>query len=127
LTALVLDAGALVAVDRNDRSMIAKLQAARQHGLELRTTAIVLAQVWRNPNGRQAELARLVRAIDIRPVDEQLGRDSGILVGRAKTNDPIDATIVLITSNGDRILTSDFQDLKRLASAARKRVAIIAC
>ena len=52
---------------------------------------------------------------------------SGILIGRAKTNDPIDATIVLITSNGDRILTSDPQDLKQLVSAARKRVAIIAC
>ena len=127
MNALVLDAGALVAVDRNDRPMIARLQAARQHGLELRTTAIVLAQVWRDPDGRQAELARLLRAIDVRPVDERLGRESGILVGRAKTNDPIDATIVLISSNGDRILTSDPRDLKRLVSAARKRVAIIAC
>ena len=127
MNALVLDAGALVAVDRNDRSMIARLQAARQHGLELRTTAVVLAQVWRDPDGRQAELARLLWAIDVRPVDERLGRESGILVGRAKTSDPIDATIVLITSNGDRILTSDPRDLKRLASAARKRVAIISC
>jgi hypothetical protein len=127
LNALVLDAGALVAVDRYDRSMIARLQAARQHGLELRTTAIVLAQVWRDPDGRQAELARLLRAIDVRPVDERLGRESGILVGRAKTSDPIDATIVLITSNGDRILTSDPRDLKRLASAARRRGAIISC
>ena len=127
MNALVLDAGALVAVDRNDRSMIARLQAARKHGLELRTTAIVLAQVWRDPDGRQAELARLLRAIDVRPVDERMGRESGLLLGRAKTNDPIDATIVLITSNGDRILTSDPRDLKRLASAARKSVAIIAC
>lgn len=127
MNALVLDAGALVAIDRNDRSMIARLQAARRHGFELRTTAIVLAQVWRDPAGRQAELARLLRAIDVRSVDERLGRESGILVGHTKTCDPIDATVVLITSDGDRILTSDPQDLKRLASAARKRVAIIAC
>jgi hypothetical protein len=127
LNALVLDAGALVAVDRNDRSMIAMLQAARRHELELRTTAIVLGQVWRDPAGRQAELSRLLRAIDVRPVDERLGRESGILVGLAKTSDPIDATIVLIASNGDRILTSDPRDLTRLTSAARKRLAIIAC
>jgi hypothetical protein len=127
LNALVLDAGALMAVDRDDRTMIARLQAARQHGLDLRTSAIVVAQVWRDPYGRQAELARLLRAIDVRSVDERLGRESGILVGLAKTSDPIDATIVLIASNGDRILTSDPQDLKRLTSAARKRIAVIAC
>ena len=127
MSALVLDAGALMAVDRSDRTMIARLQAARQHGLELRTSAIVLAQVWRDPNGRQAELARLLRAIDVRSVDERLGREAGILVALSKTSDPIDATVVLIASNGDRILTSDPRDLKRLASAGRKRIAVIPC
>jgi hypothetical protein len=119
LNALVLDAGALVAVDRNDHSMIGRLQAARQHGLELRTTAIVLAQVWRDPDGRQAELARLLRAIDVRPVDERLGRESGILVGRAKTSDPIDATIVLIASNGDLITDASGMRLTALPFSRR--------
>jgi hypothetical protein len=101
--------------------MIARLQAAHRHGFGLRTTAIVLAQVWRDSGGRQIELARLLRAVDVRPVDERLGRESGILLGLAKTSDPTDATIVLTASNGDRILTSDPRDLKRLTSAARKR------
>jgi hypothetical protein len=123
----VLDAGAFVAIDRDDRSMIARLQVARQHGIELRTSAIVIAQVWRDPKGRQAGLARLLRAVDVRPIDERLGRESGILIGRARTTDPIDATVVLVASHGDRILTSDPSDLKHLAVTARKRVAIIAC
>ncbi len=127
MSALVLDAGALVAVDRNDRSMVAKLQAALRHGLELKTSAIVLAQVWRDSGGRQANLARLLPAIEVRAVDQRLGCESGSLIGRAKTNDPIDATIVLIAANGDRIITSDPRGLKRLTSAARKRVAIITC
>jgi len=54
VSALVLDAGAFIAVDRNDRSMIARLRVAQLHGHELRTSAIVIAQVWRSPGGKQA-------------------------------------------------------------------------
>ena len=63
MSALVLDAGALLAVDRNDRAMIARLAAAVRHDLQLRTNAMVVAQVWRDQHGRQAVLARLLRAI----------------------------------------------------------------
>lgn len=44
MSALVLDAGALIAVDRNDRAMLARLRAAERHGLELRTNAMVVAR-----------------------------------------------------------------------------------
>ena len=127
MSALILDAGAFLAVDRGDRAIMARLQVARQHGIQLRTSAIVIAQVWRDSQGRQAELARLLPAVDVRPIDEPLAREAGVLIGRAKTSDPIDATIVLVASGGDRILTSDPGDLQRLAKVARKRVAIIAC
>ena len=106
---------------------IARLRAAQQHGIQLRTSAIVIAQVWRDPKGRQAGLAQLFRAVDIRPIDERMGREAGILIGHAKTSDPINATVVLTAWQGDRILTSDPGDLKHLAAAARKRVAVIAC
>src|SRR5437867_6789116 len=101
--------------------MIARLRVAQQHGIELRTSAIVIAQVWRDTEGRQAGLARLLRAVDVRPIDERLGREAGVLIGRARTSDPIDATVVLVASHGDRILTSDSRDLKHLAGTARKR------
>jgi hypothetical protein len=127
VSALILDAGALVAVDRGDRAMAARLRAAQQHGLELRSNAIVIAQVWRDPHGRQAELARLLRAVDVRAVDQQAGRDAGVLLGTAGTGDPIDATVVLLAAPGDRILTSDPGDLTRLARVADRRAVIVAC
>ena len=127
MSALVLDAGAFVAVDRGDRAMIARLRSARQHEIEIRTSAIVVAQVWRNPAGRQAQLARLLRAVDIRPVDERLARDAGVLIGRAGSADPIDATVVLVAESGDRILTSDPDDLRHLADTAGARIAVIPC
>jgi hypothetical protein len=114
-------------VDRDDRAMVARLRAAQQHGLELRSNAMVIAQVWRDRHGRQANLARLLRAVDVRTVTRQDGRDAGVLQAAADTTDPIDATVVLLAAPGDRILTSDPGDLSRLAEAAGNRAAIVAC
>ena len=127
MTALVLDAGALVAVDRGDRPMIARLAVAQQHGLELRSNAMVVAQVWRDRQGRQASLARLLRAVDVRAISHEDGRQAGVLLGQAGTTDPVDATVVLLARPGDRILTSDPDDLTRLASAAGNSAVIVGC
>jgi hypothetical protein len=127
VTALVLDAGALVAVDRGDRSMIARLAVAQQHGIELRSNAMVVAQVWRDRQGRQAGLARLLRAVDVRAISHENGHQAGVLLGLTGTSDPVDATVVLLARPGDRILTSDPSDLTRLASAAGTAAIIVAC
>jgi len=127
VSALVLDAGALVAVDRGDRAMIARLRAAQRQGMDLRTNAMVVAQVWRGSHGRQAQLAGLLRAVDVRAVSPQDGRQAGALLGKAGTSDPIDATVVLLASPGARIVTSDPGDLARLASAAGNQSAVITC
>lgn len=123
----MLDAGALLAVERADRALLARLRAAERHGLALRSNAVVVAQVWRDPRGRQARLAKFLRAVDVRAVDLELGRDAGLLLGRSRTVDPIDATVVLIADHGDRILTSDSDDIRRLVAAAGKRCAVIDC
>jgi hypothetical protein len=127
VSALVLDAGALVAVDRDDRAMLARLRVAAEQGFELRTNAMVVAQVWRDRHGRQAQLAQLLRAVDVRAVDHQDGRDAGVLQAAAGTADPIDATVVLLAQAGDRILTSDPDDISRLAAAAANGSIVVAC
>jgi hypothetical protein len=127
MSALILNAGALVAVDRGNRAMIARLRAAQQHGLDLRSNAMVIAQVWRDRHGRQAGLAQILRAVDVRAVSPDDGRRAGVLVGMTGTSDPVDATVVLLASPGDRIVTSDPQDLAALAEAAANRAVIIAC
>ena len=127
MSALILDAGALVAVDRDDRAMMARLRASQQHGLELRTNAMVVAQVWRDRHGRQANMARLLQAVDVRAVSQRDGREAGVLQAAAGTADAIDATVVLLGAPGDRILTSDPGDIARLAAAAENRAVIVAC
>jgi hypothetical protein len=127
VSALILDAGAFVAVDRDDRAMMARLRVAEQRGLDLRSNAMVVAQVWRDRQGRQVNLARLLRAVDVRSVDHHDGRQAGVLLGLTGTADPIDATVVLLANPGDRILTSDPDDLTALAAAAENRAVIVAC
>lgn len=127
MSALILDAGALVAVERDDRAVIARLGAAERHGLELRSNAMVVAQVWRDRRGRQVNLARLLRGVDVRAVSPGDGRAAGVLQAAAGTADAIDATVVLLAAPGDRILTSDPGDLTRVAGAAGNRPVIIAC
>jgi hypothetical protein len=127
VSALILDAGALLAVDRDDRAMIARLQVAQRAGLELRSNAMVVAQVWRDRQGRQVSLARLLHAVDVRAVNPADGREAGMLLAGAGTADAIDATVVLLAAPGDRILTSNPGDLTRLAEAARNRAVIVGC
>src|SRR5690606_21475887 len=121
---LVLDAGAFIAIDRNDRAMAARLRAAERHGLALRTSAMVVAQVWRDPAGRQAALVRLLQAVAVRPIDQALAREAGVLLARSGTSDAIDATVMLVADDGDRVLTSDPKVLTCLAASASKRVVI---
>jgi hypothetical protein len=127
VSALILDAGALLAVDRNDRAMIARLEVASRSGLELRSNAMAVAEVWRDRRGRQVSLARLLQAVDVRAVSPGDGRAAGELLADAGTADPIDATVVLLAGPGDRILTSDPADLIRLAEAARNPAVVIPC
>ena len=127
MSALILDAGALLAVDRDDRAMIARLAVARRSGLELRTNAMAVAKAWRDPRGRQASLARLLRATDVRAVTEADGRSAGALLAGTRTSDAIDASVALLAEPGDRIVTSDPDDLARLTAAARNYAVVIAC
>ncbi len=107
--------------------MMARLAVAQQHGLELRSNAMVVAQVWRDRQGRQASLARLLRAVDVRAISHEDGRQAGVLLSQAGTTDPVDATVVLLARPGDRILTSDPDDLTRLDSTAGKSDVIVPC
>lgn len=127
MSALVLDAGAFIAVDQADRSMIARLRVAQQAGLELRSTGVVITQVWRDPAGRQAHLARLLKSVDVRAIDEHLGRVGGVLLGIAGTKDAVDASVVAVSATGDRILTSDASDIGPLVEASGRWIHVVAC
>ena len=125
---MILDASALIAADRGDRAMIARLLACYQAGDELRTHPLIVAQAWRGgAYGRQARLAKLLKGVLVVPIDNDLGRATGALLGQARTSDPIDGALVLIAKDGDAIVTSDPGDIRALVNAAGVRAVVVAC
>lgn len=121
----VLDAGAFVALERGDAMMWDRLNATRVRGEEPVTHGGVVAQVWRGGQGRQALPARALPKVDILPLDDDLGRKAGVLLARTGTADAIDAAVVAIARPGDRILTSDPDDIDRLVEASHLDIAVV--
>ena len=117
---ITLDTGALIALGRGDKRMIALLRQAMVQRCTFRVPSGVVGQAWRN--GRvQATLARFLRSeeVEIVPLDEQLARSCGELCGAANTSDIIDASVVILArERRDTIVTSDPDDLRRLDPAA---------
>lgn len=121
---LVLGSGALIALDRDERAMWVRLKAAHADGEPPVTHAGVLGQVWRG-GARQARLARALRGIDLRPLDPPLGRAAGELLAATGVSDVVDAAVVLLSADGDEIVTSDVEDLERLARMAGRHVELV--
>lgn len=114
----ILDAGALIALERNDRAMWQRLKLALHAREAPLSHGGIVGQVWRGRGSRQALLARALDVIDIRRIDAVLGRAAGELLARAKQDDVIDAALVLLANDGDQIITSDPDDIAPLARAA---------
>jgi hypothetical protein len=112
---VILDAGFLISVDRDERTARAFLTAAHRSGTALRTTEPVVAQVWRNGT-RQARLAAFLQTITIHPLDD--GRPVGQLLAQARTSDVVDAHLIITAVRlRDAVLTGDPHDLRALAEA----------
>ena len=114
--ALVLDAGGLIAVDRLDRNVGAILRVAQQEKMPVRTSAAVVAQVWRN-GSLQANLARVLTGFDVASLDVQTGRSVGEVLALSRTPHVIDGHLGVIVRSGDTVLTSDTNDIKKILSA----------
>ncbi|MGQ0630721.1 MAG: hypothetical protein ACT4P1_06730 [Sporichthyaceae bacterium] len=127
MAGLVLDAGALIAVDRGDRMVLLRLRIAKSKGIAVRTNAMAVAQVWRDDRGRQAVLATVMKGVDVHAVAPEAGRVAGLVLAAAGLDDAIDATVALLAEDGDTVLTSDPGDLRRLLKAAGIRAAVVAC
>lgn len=121
---VVLDSGAFVALERNERAMWIRLKAAMVDGDPPVTHGGVVGQVWRG-GPRQARLATALAGIEVRPLDDALGRSAGRLLGGAGVSDVIDAAVVLLANDGDEIVTSDPDDLERLAATLGRHIELV--
>jgi predicted nucleic acid-binding protein len=120
LSGVTFDAGGLIALDRDDRRVIALLSRAAEIGARLTIPATALAQAIRRPT-KQARLSRLIRqpASKLVALDGSDATSVGVLLAASRTSDIADAHVVICARrNGEQIVTSDPDDLRRLDPSA---------
>src|SRR5712692_2335362 len=106
---VTLDAGGLIALDRNDRRMIVLLARARETGARVTIPATALAQAIRRPE-QQARLARLIRqpTTDVIALDRVDATSVGRLLAASATSDIADAHVVICARRSNQqVVTSD--------------------
>jgi hypothetical protein len=118
---ITMDAGGLIAVDRNDRRIVVLLARARETGSHVTVPASALAQAVRQPQ-RQARLARLLRQLttDVIPLDRVDATNVGRLLAASGTSDVVDAHVVICARRArQQVITSDPDDLRALDPTLR--------
>jgi predicted nucleic acid-binding protein len=124
---IVLDSGALIALERNDKSMWTALKLAALGNEDVLVPSAALAQVWRG-TARQARLSSALNFCVLASLDA-VARAVGELCGRARTKDIADAQVAIVAAtHGDVLYTSDPADMKRLIVACRRGLpSIVRC
>ncbi len=117
MTGVTFDAGGLIALDRNNRRVLALIARATELGVRITVPATALAQAIRNP-ARQARLSRLIRqaGTDLVALNGPDATAVGLLLARAGTSDIVDAHVVVCAQRaGQFVVTSDAANLRRIA------------
>lgn len=116
---LVLDAGALQALERRNIRLLADLKRAAELGLPVRIPAGSLAQSWRG-GPRSASLARLLKQpCSVVQVDERSAREIGEFIAHlrfaeAEKPDIVDAHVALVArATRSLVWTTDPSDMDR--------------
>lgn len=121
MNSVTYDTGALIAAERDLRSVWRLHRRLIERGMRPTLPTVVLGQAWRG--GPQARLSRLVRGCRIEPFTEQQARTAGAALAASDSSDLIDAVVVVTAlERDDMIVTSDPDDLRRIASALGRSV-----
>jgi hypothetical protein len=118
---LSLDAGALIAIERDDRRVRALCDEVIARGGRIDVVPEVIAQVWRGGE-RQVHLARFLKVEEVTcpAYDQRMARAVGLVCGTSGHDDVVDAHVVLhARAQGQRVVTSDPDDLRRVDPTVR--------
>lgn len=113
---ITFDTGALVAIERRDRAMLALMTAALAAGARITVPSVVVSEWWR---GQRGPAARILDAVHIEPLSASLAKVVGETLGDVRGATLVDAVVVASAARrGDLVLTSDVEDLTRIRDVA---------
>lgn len=116
MSGLTFDAGALIALDCQDRRVLLLVAGAEERGQRITIPATALAQAVRVP-ARQARLSRLMRqpGVHLAVLDGPAATAVGRLLALTRTDDIADAHVVICARRaGQSVVTTDPDDLRTL-------------
>ena len=125
--ALILDTGALVALDRGERWIAVLIDEMAKRNEPIFTSSGCIAQAWRTTGPRHARMAMSLRTVDQLAIDENNSRALGQLCARSGIDDVVDAHVASLVQVGDLVLTSDDDDMRALLDARGVRADISHC
>ena len=122
---VVLDAGALIGIERGDPLARQYVLLAAKGAIAIATSSGVMAQVWRG-GARQARLGRLLRSdvLEELALDAFASRRIGTLAATMGAKDVVDGHVALIAADRAAIVvTSDPDDLAAWGVSPERLVA----
>lgn len=114
---VVLDAGALIGLEKRNARAAALIKRAMDNRVSLHVPATVLAQVWRN-SPRQHSITRLLSTagVQVTDLDRRGAQAVGALLAASGTADVVDAHVIVCArlTRARNVVTSDPDDLRAL-------------
>lgn len=121
---VVYDTAVLVAADRNERRAWAEHRVRLEAGIVPRVPSPVVAQVSRS--AKQVQLRRFLSGCEVVAFDDASAHAAGSLLGKTRTKDVVDASVVVLALRyGADVVSDDAADIRRLAVAARAQLSIL--
>jgi predicted nucleic acid-binding protein len=123
---LVLDAGALIALERGSKAVVVIVEQTAAVAAEIVVPASALAQVWRG-GPRAALIARAIDGAEIDPLDADRAQEVGLRLGARGADDIADAHVVCCAlERGGVVVTSDPNDIEALTTPGESLTLIAA-
>lgn len=109
---LTLDTGALVAIERRKRQVLAFVDRCLDEERDVTVPTAVIAEWWRGQRG----MSRALQGMRIEVLDERIARLAGESLASLSSGSSITDAIVMASAanRGDIVLTSDVSDLEAL-------------
>ena len=122
---VVYDTGVLIAAERSRRDVWADHRVRLEAGVVPYVPASVVAQASRSP--KQAQMRRLLRGCEVVAFDEAAAHAAGALLGKTRTRDVVDASVVELSVRKQAdIVSDDADDIRKLLAAANAKTSIVA-
>ncbi len=111
---ITFDTGALIALERRGQRARQIVERAAELKVRIVVPSAVITEWWR---GRSDVRQRIVAAVRIEPLSEDVAKIAGEALARVRTATAIDAIVMASAAQrGDLVYTSDVGDLEDLRS-----------